>query len=231
MIAMRPEFTTLPLYEIMSRLAVATVLGLIAAGFNSYLARDTASSRFFFPAQVLIAVIVATMMIAIDERLPRALGLFASLSIVRFRMPIKSLREMVFIFLAVCVGVSAGSGAFLVAALGTGTGLLTLLFISVFRENRFFGSERRMLEIVLNKMDSGAAPGTISQLEKVLADGCDRYSESETRNLSGLSTKLYEVWLDRALSDDEFLQSIQSKVPGIQSIRLIRLFNADESVF
>lgn len=226
---MLPELASLPLYEILARLGVAAALGFVAALFHTFLARGTDSSRFFFSAQVLLAVLVATMMVAIDERLPRALGLFASLSIVRFRMPVKSLREIVFIFLAIAIGISAGSGAFRVALLGSSMGLLILLFISVFKDNRFFGSTRRLLEVTFRPQPGSTDP--VPALEEKLTAWCKRFIPSESRNIDGLSSKIYEIWIDKKARDAELIDDLKTSMPNIQTVRIVRLFNSNDAIF
>ncbi len=222
---MQPELVSLHLYEVMGRIGVAFLLALTVALFKSVFYRDVSSPRFFFPAQILIAVIVATMMVAIDERLPRALGLFAALSIVRFRMPIKSLREMIFIFLAICIGICAGSGAFVVASVGTAVGLATLLFVEVFRENRYFGTDRRLLEVTLTEDVSSAS------LEEVIKSSVESYRETETRSFGTVDSRVYEIWVKKGARDSDLVQKLRATEPRISNVRLVRLFNTDESTF
>jgi hypothetical protein len=59
----------------------------------------------------LAGPIVCMILLGIGASLPRAFGLFAALSIIRLRTPIKDTSEMVFIFISVGLGICLGAGA------------------------------------------------------------------------------------------------------------------------
>lgn len=180
-----------------------------------------------FSSQVVMPLIVASLMIAIDERLPRALGLFAALSIVRFRMPIKSLRDMTFIFLSISIGICAGSGAIRICIIGSSLCLITLLFISALREGRFFSSKRRLVEVTTQS--KGALGNLFGKVDTYLKAICKDVVVSETRVLETTTTRVLEVWLEPNTTDEFVVDSLKERFPEVQSVRILRLFEVDEA--
>lgn len=78
-----------------------------------------AYTRSFFLTLLLISPIVTMVMMAIGSNVALSLGLVGSLSIIRFRTVIKDAKDMVFLFLAIAVGLCCGANAWLVAVIGT----------------------------------------------------------------------------------------------------------------
>src|SRR5690625_5583288 len=66
--------------------------------------------RSFLTTFVLISPIVTMVVYFIQGDLVVSLGLVGSLSIIRFRTPIKDTRDMVFLFWSIAVGLGAGTG-------------------------------------------------------------------------------------------------------------------------
>ncbi len=89
-----------------------------------------AYTRSFFLTLLLIAPIVTMVMMAIGSNVALSLGLVGSLSVIRFRTVIKDSKDMVFLFLAIAIGLCTGANAWLVAAIGTGAISLIALLMS-----------------------------------------------------------------------------------------------------
>lgn len=86
-------------------------------------------SRSTVQALVLLSLIVTIVMLAIGDSLARAFGLFGALALVRFRTPIKDTKDTVFLFLAVGIGITVGTGNFMLAMVGTAFTLATALYL------------------------------------------------------------------------------------------------------
>ncbi|QSX05775.1 DUF4956 domain-containing protein [Sedimentibacter sp. zth1] len=68
---------------------------------------------------VMIALISSLVMMLIGNNLAISLGMVGALSIVRFRAAIKEPRDIAFLFWAIAIGLASGSGAFLIAIIGS----------------------------------------------------------------------------------------------------------------
>ena len=98
-------------FDIFVRLLTAFVLsGFIALVYQ--ISRKGNVRKELIDVIVLASVGVCITLIAIGNSVPTAFGLFAALSLIRFRTPVKEAEDLVLIFLAVGLGIASGVGAF-----------------------------------------------------------------------------------------------------------------------
>lgn len=100
-------------------LAVALLLSLFIALIYRRTHRSMSYEPAFLSTIVLIAPIVALVMFFIRGDLVLSLGLIGSLSIIRFRTPIKDTRDMVYLFWVIVVGLGCGTENWLMTLLAT----------------------------------------------------------------------------------------------------------------
>lgn len=74
-------------------------------------------SKDFNRSLVLMAVITASIVLAIQSNLVISLGMVGALSIVRFRTAIKSTIDLVFLYWSISIGIVCGASLFMIAAL------------------------------------------------------------------------------------------------------------------
>lgn len=114
--------------ELTLSLFTALLMALILSFFIAMIYRNTHRGMNYEPAflttLVLIAPVVALVMFFIRGDLVLSLGLIGSLSIIRFRTPIKDTRDMVYLFWAIVVGLGCGTENWTLALLAT-------IFISI----------------------------------------------------------------------------------------------------
>ncbi len=100
-------------------LGLALALGLIISQVYKHTHRGMNYELSFMSTLVLLAPIVALVMLFIRGDLVLSLGLIGSLSIIRFRTPIKDTRDMIFLFWVIAVGLGAGTFNWMVVILAT----------------------------------------------------------------------------------------------------------------
>ncbi len=115
---------TYTLETIAFNMAVTTVLGLFLFFVYKKTFTGVLYSLSFNVSIVAIAMTTAMIIMLIGSNLAISLGMVGALSIVRFRSAIKDPRDLAFLFWSISVGLSAGTGAFLIAIVGS-------LFIAV----------------------------------------------------------------------------------------------------
>jgi predicted outer membrane lipoprotein len=105
--------------DILLRLGFATAFGL-AAALAYYLTqrKKRAEAASFVATMVLLSVLLGMVSMVIGSNIARAFALVGALSIVRFRTVVEDTRDTAFVIFAVVVGMAAGAGAYLVAAVG-----------------------------------------------------------------------------------------------------------------
>ena len=111
---------TYPLWqEVIINLFLAFALGLIGSWFYRWTHRGLSYSVSFVYTIILLAPITAFVMMVIGNSIARAFSLVGALSIIRFRTPLKDTRDTVFVFLSLGIGFATGTGAYILASLGT----------------------------------------------------------------------------------------------------------------
>lgn len=100
-------------------MAVTLVLGLFIFFVYKKTFTGVLYSLSFNVSIVVIAMTTAMVIMLIGSNLAISLGMVGALSIVRFRSAIKEPRDLAFLFWAITAGLSAGTGAFLIAGVGS----------------------------------------------------------------------------------------------------------------
>jgi uncharacterized membrane protein YhiD involved in acid resistance len=98
---------------------LAFSLGFLWATVYRKTHTGVAYTRSFFLTLLLMAPAVAMIMMAIGSNVALSLGLVGSLSVVRFRTVIKDPKDMLFLFMAIGIGLTSGANAWLVGIIGT----------------------------------------------------------------------------------------------------------------
>lgn len=105
--------------EIAVRLGLAAVFGLAASLAYFLTARKRrAEAASFVATMTLLSILLGMVSMVIGSNIARAFALVGALSIVRFRTVVEDTRDTAFVIFAVVVGMAAGAGAYLVAAVG-----------------------------------------------------------------------------------------------------------------
>ncbi|MCR5268073.1 MAG: DUF4956 domain-containing protein [Lachnospiraceae bacterium] len=97
-------------------LALALVLGLYVFLVYRVAVNNEFYSKDFNRTLVLMAVVTAAIVLAVQSNLVISLGMVGALSIVRYRTAIKSSLDLFFLFWAISIGIICGAGLYLLAA-------------------------------------------------------------------------------------------------------------------
>ncbi|GAB5536252.1 MAG: DUF4956 domain-containing protein [Rubricoccaceae bacterium] len=152
-------FSTLPIEtgQIAVNLIVALVCGLSVSLIYRWTYRGTSYSATFVSSLITLAMITAVVIMAIGNNLARAFGLVGAMSIIRFRTAVKDTQDLVFIFLALSIGLAAGVGFHRLAILAT---LIVGGVLLALGRSGFGASRRReyLVEITAISADSDGEP-------------------------------------------------------------------------
>lgn len=128
--------------DIAMRIVFSLIMGIVIYISYKYTHSGTVYSHKFNITLITLTVLTATVMTVIGNNIALSLGMVGALSIIRFRTSIKDSRDTIYIFWTIIVGICAGVGDYTVAALGSITVFLMLLFFGRVR------SENRILIII-----------------------------------------------------------------------------------
>ena len=106
-------------------------------------------NRKFNISLVMLTLVTTMVMFVIGSDIALSLGMVGALSIVRFRTAIKDPRDTAYIFWSIAVGLSVGTGNYLVSSIGS-VFLLGVLYIFSFSG---IGKEDRYILIIRGNRD------------------------------------------------------------------------------
>lgn len=166
--------------------------------------------------QILLAIVAAALMIIVGDNAARAFGIFAAVSVVRFRTNIRDPKEITVLLISLAVGLAAGFGRWDLALILTVFALVVLWIL-----------EYREASQVSRTMDVKVTSKNVIATQEVLREIFKRYSfDTELRGISRESSDepagslVYSVELTPVLTTDalseEILMRDSANVDGIE---------------
>lgn len=101
-------------------------------------------NRKFNVSLIMLTLVTTIVMIVIGSDIALSLGMVGALSIVRFRTAIKDPRDTGYIFWCIAIGISVGSGNYMIAIVGS---VFLFAVLSIFSFSGF-GKEERYIIII-----------------------------------------------------------------------------------
>lgn len=138
--------------EITVRLLLAALLGAALAFRPRRRLRALKRNPFVGQTQILLAVVAAALMIIVGDNAARAFGIFAAVSLVRFRTNIRDPKEVTVLLISLAVGLGAGVGRWELALILTFFSLLVLWLL----EHKEADQVSRAMELAVTTRDVGA---------------------------------------------------------------------------
>jgi len=203
------------LTEIALRLLIALILGITIAITYRKTHKAFAFSYSMVVAIILISTTVSMVLMVIDNSLSRAFGLVGALAIIRFRTPVKDIRDIVFLFLAVANGIACGAGAFTIAAAGVLGGNIIGLTLYSFR---FGGSQRTSNLLVKLMVDQELIEKEGDMFENLLEKYCDSFSLIE---LQAGGSVAQEIIYSIRLSEDGHVQPLVTELNSLSGVNSV----------
>ncbi|MDD4462260.1 MAG: DUF4956 domain-containing protein [Eubacteriales bacterium] len=108
----------LSLERILTTFAVTLLMGIVIWLVYRITYRGTLYNRSFGTALLMVSLVTALIIMPISSNIVLSLGMVGALSIVRFRTALKDPLDIVYMFWAIALGLTAGAGFFQLAILG-----------------------------------------------------------------------------------------------------------------
>lgn len=105
--------------EMIINILLAIIVGFIISTVYRQTHKGLSYSQSFTLTILFVCVIVAVVMMVIGGSLARAFALVGALSIIRFRTVIKDTKDTAYVFLALAMGMAAGTSNYFLAITGT----------------------------------------------------------------------------------------------------------------
>jgi uncharacterized membrane protein YhiD involved in acid resistance len=100
-------------------LVLSFLLSTVFAAVYQSTFRGFTYSRSYIHTMVMGSMVTCMLIMAVGTNLARGMGILGTLSIIRFRTPVRDPRDAMFLFACLGVGIACGAGMPLVAAIGT----------------------------------------------------------------------------------------------------------------
>lgn len=148
----------------LEELRVAATVLLAAFAMSHLLAlvyvwthRGLSYSQSYIQTLVMSSVVTALMMLAIGNNIVWGVGMVGAMALVRFRTNLRDPHDMVFIFAALVSGISAGTRAYALGAMGTAAFALVALYLA----NIPFGARKSFDGLLRFTMPWDGAAGAV----------------------------------------------------------------------
>jgi hypothetical protein len=203
-------------------LLTAYFLGQIVGWLYVWTHRGLSYSASVAQSLVLLSLIVALVMIVIGNSLARAFGLFGALALIRFRTPIKDVRDTVFLFFAVAVGIATGTQNLVAAAVGTVVIGFVLAFLFLARFGAKFDQDG------LIRFRCPASGEKEARIRGVLGRFCDHYALLHMREVG--PGPVMEFAYQVKLFDSGYCARLVDEVGRIDEVSDLSLLMQEEEV-
>ncbi len=207
--------------QIFSNIAVALICGMFIAWLYRRTYKGPGYSTTFVNSLVLLSMITSLVILTIGSNLARAFGLVGAMSIIRFRTAIKDTQDIVYIFFALSIGMTAGVGYHKLAVIGTlSVGLMIYLFA---RSDALGPWKDEYLLQFSYKMVGDEPPGFLPVFKK----HCERHKVINTRSL-GTDKQVLEVSYYVQLREKEKNGDFVRELHNVQGVSKINLYFDEE---
>ena len=206
--------TSEDIFNIFFSLFVAIIIGLVISQVYKLTHRGVNYELTFMSSLVLLAPIVALVMFFIRGNLVLSLGLVGSLSIIRFRTPIKDTRDMIFLFWSITVGLGAGTFNWGVVTLASLIILVTTIFLYF---TKYGQSQSHDYILVIT--------GASEFARQPIKDIIEQYTAEVKIRSQSINQEMWEVVYELHLGEpkrpiDDLIKELNS-IPSITTVSLL----------
>jgi len=169
----------------------------------------------FMIALVLLGPIVAAVMLFIQGNLVISLALVGSLSIIRFRTPIKDSLDMIYLFWVSAVGIGSGTYNWTIVVIFS---LVLLVAIAILQFVKYGHSHNRYFVLIINGNHSYPVEEVEKIIKKFSSDARIRSHEVEDQHWE----VIFEIrFVELAGKESkEFMQELQN-LTGVHKVSLL----------
>ena len=204
--------------QVISNLVVALGYGLMISYFYRRITHRLSNGRTFVSALILLNMITAIVIMVIGNNLARAFGLVGAMSIIRFRTAVKDVRDIVFIFFSLAIGMAAGVGLLGMAFISTTFIGLVAVAVSYIQVH---GQKRRdyLLQFIYTPQ-----PDTEAPYLPVFAHYCRQYYLVNSK----MTQKKLELSFYVHLKDQQQSNAFVQALAQMDEVQRVNLFFDEE---
>ena len=185
----------------------AFVMGMLIGGCYIFTQKKYGYSKEFIVAISVLPAIVALVIILVGNSTARALSLAGAFALVRFRSAEGSAKEIVFVFLAMAVGLTAGLGFVFLAPIVT---VIISVCIIALCKSKFGEQKAKRLILKITIPEDLNYDGLFDDLLKEYTTE-NELVRVRTTNMGTLYELTYYVTLKKTSSQKNFIDSLRCR--------------------
>lgn len=156
---------------VLASLGLSFLLASLTAIVYQFTFRGFTYSRSYVQSLILGSVITCMLIMAVGSNFARGMGILGTLTIIRFRVPVRDPRDAMFLFAALGAGIACGAGGYLVAVAGTAFFAVAALLLHVLP----FASRREYEGLLRFQMKTGDNEAEAA-LQSILTKYCSTFA-------------------------------------------------------
>ncbi len=197
-------------------LALAIILGVLIAFVYKLTHKGLNYESSFLSTLALLSPIVTLVMFFIQGDLVLSLGLVGSLSIIRFRTPIKDTRDMIFLFWTIATGLGIGTMNWTLSIIAT-----AILGIVMFVFYKIRYGRKKHNEYIL--MLSGVGQFDDQLVDDLINQGINRVYLRSHEIENNQFEVIYELLFDE--KDISIIHDLISKLQTLETVKKVSLLS------
>jgi len=207
--------TTEDILNIIFSLVLAILISFIISQVYKYTHYGMTYDQSFMVSLVLLGPIVAAIMLFVQGSLVVSLGLIGSLSLIRFRTPIKDSLDMVYIFWVSATGLGCGTYNWMIAIIFS---IVLGIVIIIMQFTRYGKTSSQYFVLVINGSDEYPLKTVENILKKYTSDVRIRSHEVEDDTWEAI----FEIRFTDLAGEEskQFIQELQS-LANVHKISLL----------
>lgn len=190
--------TTFSVKEVIYLLFVSLIVGIFIFFIYRLICNNGFYSKAFNISLILMPIITATIILAIQTSVVVSLGMVGALSIVRFRTALKNPLDLIFMFWSISMGIVVGAGLPLIAAIMSLIVATVLLVVNLVP----MGSRKKLINITTQK---GATEviDFVKQYDPRVSIKSKSYNGKNTSILMVISSKCDNTLFDSLVENED----------------------------
>jgi uncharacterized membrane protein YhiD involved in acid resistance len=199
-------------------LTIALICGLLIALFYRWTYGRKNYSAAFVNSLVAFSMITTIVITVIGNNLARAFGLVGALSIIRFRMSVKDVQDIVFIFFALAIGMAAGVDLLLTAI--AGTIFIGIVIFALYQLSQTHGTRPEKFTLEFSFVSAGEPADDEALYRSVLGKNSQRYKLTRVQpSESGGALALSFSGVLKGNRGEDLVRALE-QIPGVDQVVL-----------
>jgi len=212
--------TEMNLTAIVTGLLLSLILSYLLSLVYNLVNYNREENYVMMQSLILLSLTIAGAMMIIGNNLARAFGLVGAVSIIRFRLALKTTTDMAFVLITIVIGMASGLGFVALAVIFTfviGAVLLSMKWLKFGHRGRHVSRYEADIDYDENDIDREG-------IEKVIALKVLEYEFNWSKKTKRTCLSRYCIWIDNIKTLDRLDSAIGKLGKNVRIEKLVKYF-------